>query len=48
MWSTLVDEVIREKKLWGHVTGTVIRPPPACVVAIAVAAAVEGDGSETG
>ena len=38
MWSTVVEQILREKKLWGHVMGTTIPPPSLRVVALVVSA----------
>lgn len=38
VWSTVVEQVLREKKLWGHVMGTAVTPTTARVVAPAMPA----------
>ena len=44
VWSTLVEQALREKKSWQHISGTVVRPPAARVLAIAVAARASSPG----
>ena len=36
VWSTVVEQSLRDKKLWGHVMGTAVRPPPPRAMAPAV------------
>ena len=38
VWSTVLEQTLCEKKLWGHVMGTAVPPPPARVIAPGVAA----------
>ena len=44
VWSTLVEQALREKKLWQHITGTAVRPPAARALTIAVAARAASPG----
>ena len=27
VWSTIVEQALKEKKLWAHVVGSAVRPP---------------------
>ena len=38
VWSTVLEQSLREKKLWVHVMGTAVPPSPARVIAPGVAA----------
>lgn len=38
VWSTMTEQILREEKLWNHVVGIAIHPPPPRVVSPAVAA----------
>ena len=38
VWSTLVEQALREKKLWQHIIGTAVRPAVARVLTNAIAA----------
>ena len=44
VWSTVLEQNLREKKLWGHVMGTAVRPPPPRAMAPAVRAIAGGQG----
>ena len=38
VWSTVMEQSLKERKLWGHIMGTAVRPPLPRVVSPAVAA----------
>ena len=42
VWSTILEQTLREKKLWHHVMGTFV-PPPAPRVRTRGIAAIAGD-----
>ena len=44
VWATVVEQSLREKKLWGHILGTALRPPASRVVTPAVAARAAAPG----
>lgn len=37
VWSIVVEQTLREHKLWQRVTGTAVRPPATCAVTLAIA-----------
>lgn len=46
VWSTVLEESFKEKRLWGHVTRTEIIPDPPRVIRAAVAAVPAAPGSD--
>ena len=44
VWSTVLEQSLRDKKLWGHVMGTAVRPPRPRAMAPAVRAIAATQG----
>ena len=44
VWSTVLEQNLREKKVWGHVMGTAVRPPLPRVLGPAVQAIAAAQG----
>ena len=45
VWSTMTQQMLKEKKLWGHIIRTVLPPPPARVETAAVSGSPARAGS---
>ena len=44
VWATVMEQSLKERKLWGHIMGTAIRPPLPRTVIVAVAARAAAPG----
>ena len=44
VWSTVMEQALRERKLWGHITGTAVPPPLPRPVSMAIAAVAAAAG----
>ena len=44
VWATVMEQSLKERKLWGHIMGTAIRPPLPRTVIVAVPARAAAPG----